>query len=403
MHKARILTAFLVLTAAILACASPFDVLPTSPPANVETIVALTFAALTSPAPTVSAASSTPSLLPHSLYFLNNDGAGLLQVFRLAADGITLTQFTFEPSRVESFDVSPMDGSVAYVSNNQLLLINADGSGRRLLVDGGPVDENNPFLTSVSNPAWSPNGQTIAFGQGGINLYAVATGVSNRVIENLVDNANGFPFPTELYWPDRYSPDGAKLLVTLGYFEGGSFAVYYPAGSALVRISGAEDVICCSANWTADGSAFFTARATYGMWGPGLWRIDAATGAVTTLLSGIRLADGSFNLAEMPYLGPDGQLYYFFGNLNPGDDFINRAPLQLVRSAPDAVTGRVILRPETYNLLNEALWAPDASFVIAASAPIDTVYQGGRAELIYTDGRPAVVVASYAYQMKWGP
>ena len=144
-------------------------------------------------------------------------------------------------------------------------------------------------------------------------------------------------------------------------------------------------------------------RSTYGLWGPGLWRIDAATCVVTTLLSGIRLPDGNFNLADAAYLAPDGQLYYFFASLNPGDDLIIRAPLQLVRAAPDAVTGRVILRPETFNLLNEALWSADASFVIVANAPIDTVYQGGRAEMVYTDGRPSVVLSPYAYQMKWGP
>ncbi len=403
MQKTTIFIAFLILTAAVLACASPLDILPTAPPVNVATIVALTLEALTPPAPTVAPTSEVPTLLPHSLYFLNNDGAGLLQVFRLEADGVTLTQLTFEPSAVEWFDASPVDGSIAFVSNNQLLLASADGSGRRLLVDGGVMDPNNPFLTNISSPVWSPNGETIAYAHGGLNLYAVATGVSNRVLENQLDNNDGFVFARELYGPFKYSADGSKLLISLGHYEGGSFAVYYPAGSALVHLSGADDVICCTANWSADGGVFHVGRSTYGLWGPGLWRMDAATGAVTTLLSGARLPDGSFNLADAAYLAPDGQLYYFFATLNPGDDFINRAPLQLVRSAPDAVTGRVVLRPETYNLLNEALWAPDASFVIVASAPVETVYQGGRAELVYSDGRPSVVLSPYAYQMKWGP
>ncbi|HEY2981126.1 MAG TPA: hypothetical protein VGJ22_08095 [Anaerolineales bacterium] len=403
MDRVKILIGLLALSAAILACASPFGTPATAPPGNVETMVALTFQALTAPAPSGTPALAGPSLLPHSLYFLNNDGAGLLQVFRLAPDGTTLTQLTFEPALVNSFSASPVDGSLAFVSNNRLLLVNADGSGRRLLVDGGPMDENNPFLTSLGDPIWSPNGETIAFGQGGLNFYAVATGVSNRVLENQLENNDGFSFPRELYWPYRYSPDGTKLLTSLGYYEGGSFAVYYPAGSALVRLSGADDVICCSANWAADGSGFHIGRSTYGLWGPGLWRVDAATGAVTTLLSGIRLPDGSFNLADSPYLAPDGQLYYFFATLDPGDDFINRAPLQLVRSAPDGVTGRTVLRPETYDRVNEALWLPDASAVIVASAPIEDVFQGGQAELVYTDGRPVVILAPYAYQMQWGP
>jgi hypothetical protein len=406
MRKARpFIASFVVLAAVALACASPFDVIPTVPVPNVETIVALTFQALTPGAPGTTATPGlpgAPAVLPRSLYFLNNDGAGLLQVFRMERDGVTVTQITREPAAVESFDASPLEGSVAFVSNNQLLVVNADGSGRRLILDGGAMDPNNPFVTSVSSPVWSPNGETIAYGHGGLNLYSVASGVSNRVIENQIEVNESFSFPRELYWPYKFSHDGTKLLVSLGYYEGGSFAVYYPAGSTLVRLTGADDVICCSANWTPDGTAFHVGRSTYGLWGPGLWRIDAATGAVSTLISGVRAPDGAFSLAEAPYLGPDGQLYYFFATQDPGDGFIDRAPLQLVRAAPDAETGRTVLRPETFALLNEALWAPDAGFVIVANATVESMRQGGQAVLVYTDGRPQLVLAPYAYQMKWG-
>src|SRR5215216_1303116 len=73
------------------------------------------------------------SLLPHTFYYLRNDSTGLPQVFRIEKDGKTANQITFEPTAVGRYDVSLMDGSVAFVVNNQLLLINADGSGRRVL------------------------------------------------------------------------------------------------------------------------------------------------------------------------------------------------------------------------------------------------------------------------------
>ena len=44
-------------------------------------------------------------------------------------------------------------------------------------------------------------------------------------------------------------------------------------------------------------------------------------------------------LADEPYLAPDGQLYFFFANASGPDGMIQRAPLQLVRAAPDGVTG----------------------------------------------------------------
>jgi hypothetical protein len=138
------------------------------------------------------------------------------------------------------------------------------------------------------------------------------------------------------------------------------------------------------------------------MFGSGLWRIDAASGNSMTLLSS-DAGGGNFNLASHPYLAPDGQLYFFYASQPAPDGFIDNAPVQLVRAAPDGVTGRTVLRPETFESLNEALWAPDASFVIAALAPSQDVYQGGRAEIVYMDGRPNVMLAAFARQMKWGP
>jgi hypothetical protein len=96
-------------------------------------------------------------------------------------------------------------------------------------------------------------------------------------------------------------------------------------------------------------------------------------------------------------------LYYFFANVIPDQGFVQRAPFQLVRSAPDGVTGRTIMHPDTFGFLNEALWSPDADFVLAALAPIDNIYTGGRVEIVYLDGRPSVVIIPFAQRLKWGP
>src|SRR4026208_2613994 len=128
---------FLVMLAAVLACASPLrnGGEPETSSDQVATVVASTLQALT---PASSDGGETPEvspgLLPHILYFTNNDDAGIAQVFRLEMDGTTVTQLTFETSAVDSYDVSQVDGSVAYVAGNQLLLIDADGSDRRVLL-----------------------------------------------------------------------------------------------------------------------------------------------------------------------------------------------------------------------------------------------------------------------------
>ena len=229
---------------------------------QVATVVVMTLQALT---PEVDASQTsepeapTDAFLPHTLYFLGTDNASLTQVFRIERDGRTQKQLTFEPVDVKDYDVSSADGDVAYVAGNQLLLVNADGSDRRLVVDGGAMDENNPFLNIINSPVFSPDGQTLAYGYKGLNLYSVASGASNLVVEDQIEDSSGFPFPKELYWPERYSPDGTKLLITLGYYEGATAAIYDPASKALVRLTGAEGaLICCDETaWSADGSSIY--------------------------------------------------------------------------------------------------------------------------------------------------
>lgn len=401
------LLAFLALISTALACALPFG---NGQPSGdqVATIVAATLQALTP----VSSASETPvpqpeGLLPRTFYYLGNDSTGLLQVFRIEKDGRTVKQITFEPTAVGRYDISLANGSVAYVANNQLLLINADGSGRHVLVDGGPVDPNNPIDNSLSNPVFSPDGQTIAYGYKGLNLYNVATGVSNRVLEKpVIDPVSGATRQGELYWPEKYSPDGVKLIITTGIPNSDAIfdAIYYPASKSIVHFTGEPGAfICCGEEeWTQDSLSFYAANPTVGMFGSGLWKVDAETGNVTTLLP-TDAGGGNFNLADEPYLAPDGQLYFFFITATSPDGMIQRSPLQLVRSAPDGVTGRTVLSSENFQLLNEALWAPDASLVVVAYAPIQDVYEGGQAEVVFLDGRPNVVLTTFAQQMKWGP
>jgi len=398
----------LVLIVAMLACSIP-SISNNSQPSDdeVSTIVAETLQALT---PSVSDAGSTPippvadGMLPHALYFLNNDNTGLVQVYRLDTDGTTLHQVTFEPSAVNSYDVSAIDGSVVYTSNNQLLLVNADGSNRRVVLDGGPIDQSKPFGTTISSPVFSPNAQTIAFSYHGLTLYAVSTGTSNLALPQEAGPGGGLEGTT--YAPKKYSPDGGKLLISIiiPNSDGSSMGVYIPAGNTLVQLTSDGARLCCSEQaWVSDGSGLFAASDMLGFFTSGLWRLDAATGNSTTLLPS-DAGGGNFNLASQPYLAPDGQLYYFYASQPAPDGFIDNPPLQIVRSAADGVTGRTVLRPETFNSLNEALWAPDGSFVITATAPAQGVYQGGIVELYYTDPQKAVLqLSQFGYSLKWGP
>lgn len=412
-NRFRRISAFLVLIITMMACALPFPGSPGPTTGEVATAVALTMQALTPVDIDTSTLTSVPEpdpagLLPHSLYFVSNDSTGIAQVFRLGIDGTSVTQITSEPSAVGSYDVSPADGSVAYVLNNQLVLVNADGSGRRVLVDGGPIDPVNPFITSLTSPVFSPDGQTIAFSKQGLVLYSLATGVSNVVLEEMTtDPSTGASVPSRVFIPQQYSPNGAKILITAAIPNSDGFGsqIYTIASDSAVDLTGGEAVVLCCAPqaWTADSSALFSGNANVGMFGSGLWRIDAATGNVATLIPS-EAGGSNYNLADRPYLAPDGQLYFFFAIASSPDGFISRGPLQIVRSAPDGVTGRTVLRPETFQDMNGALWAPDASFVITSIAPADSGISGGQVDLYYVDpSQPVINLLPFGQQLKWGP
>ena len=400
---------WMVLITLMAACASPVRVAEPDPAFDqVETLVALTFQAL---APET-AAMSTPapdsgSLLPHSLYFLANDNQAISQIHRLERDGKTRTQLTYEPTNVWDYDVSRADGSLAYETNNQLVLINADGSNRRVLVEGTPA----PDVRGFYNPIFSPDGQTLAYAHKGLSLYSVATGASSQVFADQVqDLGDGHSILIESYHPESYSPDGTKLLVALGHWEvAPSHAVYYPATNTLIRHTEVTDYIyCCSFHggpvWAADSLSFYGAASAHDFaYKSGeLWKVDAASGAITRMLRG---ENGDMYLPKKPYLAPDGQLYSFLGNYNIESGLFDAPELEMVRSAPDGVTDRTVLRDENFVLMNEALWAPDASFAIIATAPSRDWNQGGGVlELYYTDSqKDKVALSPFGRQMKWGP
>jgi hypothetical protein len=203
---------------------------------QVATWVAQTLQATTPDAP--------PGLLPHSLYYIAPDGGGIKQVYRLAADGVTVAQLTFEPANVGAFDVNPLDSGLVYVANNQLLRMNADGSGRQLLVDGGPLNLGEPYLNAVGSPVWSPDGATIAFGYMGLNFYSLATGTYANVLANNIETSQGLNIPRELFYPAQYSPDGSRLLLDVGWYEAARWPfIFHPAVRWLILCTRASSAV----------------------------------------------------------------------------------------------------------------------------------------------------------------
>ena len=185
--KRTLFSSMMVIILALSSCASPTNTSPTQLSASdqMATVVAVTMQAYPTNPPATSTPEPPAELLPHTLYYLGGDN----QVYRMESNGKTVTQLTFEPNGVEGYDVSLVDGSVAFIAENQLSLVYVEGSNRRVIVDGGSTRaEGNPrfFKEPLSSPVFSPDGQTIAYGHRpkGLYFYDVLSGVSTLVWVN---------------------------------------------------------------------------------------------------------------------------------------------------------------------------------------------------------------------------
>lgn len=352
---------------------------------------------LISPTPPQATATLTPTtvptVLPHSVYFLSQR-TGNAQVWRLERDGLTLTQLTTEANAVNGFDVNTSDGGIAYSVDNQIYLLDADGSNRRLLVDNAVANSEEPdfFYTQVvSAPRYSPNGSYLAYSYGGVWVYDFTTAQGVQILANQLDDNE----PSELYSALEWSPDGTQLLISISKEEGSTLGTWSVDGG-LVRFEG-EDLLCCQAAWAPDSRSVLLASATLGLVEPGLWRYDTRTGAQTTLIETI--SGEAYNFVAWPQQLENGDLQYFFNSAADIPDA--DVPFYIVHSAADGNSGRTQMRSEAFSV-REALWVADGSLVLAGQ-PAAGGGLAGPVVLAYADGRPLQALLDEGYGLRWGP
>jgi hypothetical protein len=408
MRKFVFMTALMVFAA--LACNAPAG------PANVITPGSVLTATpslsnpngTSQPAETLVGATPTSSgeaVLPAPLYFISADD----QIWRTEIDGATIVQITDEAQPVTDFDISPVDGSIAYVTGNALYNIDSMGGNRALLVESpGDPEENDEarILRSIGSVHWSPDGQKIAFGLGGIQIYDIIAGTPTilKASDPVPDLTGTAPFPEgpiRFYYPGPFSPDGALLMAQYSFYpEGGGTAVLNLADNSLTDITEDGHSACCGQSWSLDSTSIFWAFPYPGMLAAGMWRADSPSWIATTLIHGE--SEGGWMLPGSPQQLSDSKLYYFFATTDILPD--QPPPLTMTRSEPDGVTGVTALRTDSY-LMFDALWDPNASgAMIMNQDGADSTSYPFVAPLLWlpTDGGAALALPRQGRLLRWG-
>ena len=123
---------------------------------------------------------SVPAVTQRERVAFRRSGLPGYGIWTVNTDGTGARQVSTDPENIASNDTDPAwspDGSkIAFVRNGELHVMNADGSGRRVLVGPGSPSR-------VADPEWSPSGSEIAFSANN-QIWAVG--------------ASGTPGPTQL-------------------------------------------------------------------------------------------------------------------------------------------------------------------------------------------------------------
>lgn len=341
------------------------------------------------------------AVLPAPLYFIGSDN----QIQRLETDGITRTTLTTDLSpQFAEFDVSPFDGSLAYISAaNSLIVTDALGGNARVIFDGGAIVlDSDGFATMdaqrsnvLATPRWSPDGTRIAVSFGG-GLYLVpASGGEAQLLlaagQPVAEAPPEFPAGAKFYHPNAWSPDGIHLSITVLFVPEGSGVVVIDTSNP-ATVTG-EYLLCCgTATWNLDGTGIYASSAAFVFGISGLWQIDPTNPTPAALIPGSVAEAPSFaNMVVGAQQLTDGNLYFFFGTFN-FDAPENSGALGMVRAASDG-SAMITVRSETYLLIGDVLWAADASGAVVSTDQL---------LWLKTDDSAPVILAESGRVLRWG-
>jgi Tol biopolymer transport system component len=269
------------------------------------------------PAPTDTSRATFSPLVGQIAFTSTRDGSPYIYV--ASADGSSLRRLTKGRDPSWSWDGRQIlfYGS-DYVADSSVHVINADGSGERVLRPGGAL------------PEWSPDGKRLAFTTD-LGLYIANRDGSNATL--LV--SSDWQRPGDLIGEAQWSPDGKRIAFTSGDWDTVGFGVYVANvdGSGVFGTAMPGSV----PRWSPDGSMIAfgtTAFAYFGGNGPHLPAIMFVVAVAKPDGSDMRLVDtGGLAIASCDW-SPDGRsLLLSTGHRVFVTDTAFRATRQLVHEA----------------------------------------------------------------------
>jgi len=334
-------------------------------------------------------------VLSAPLYYLSGDSDEGARLWRIEVDGIT--QNPIVDCCVRTYAVSPVTGQIAYVTDGTTLVISDARGAEIVTVDLDQVGYPQELDSAL---AWSPDGLQLALGgESGLWFYMLEQG---RLIQ-----MSGSPEYTAFIRPlayDAWSPDGSTVLVVAHRTVADVDEVgVMPIVSGEVRLT--SILAGRRYTWSPEGKSFYVSSSFFGQMGilPSLMLVETDELEVSTLIASETTQDGLLGrYLESAQVGPDGLLYYFYGE-GPVDLDRNAVGLSMYRSNRDGVTDRVLLREVGFIGIDEILWSGDMSqAVVVGGGAAHQNWSGAITILPIDSTRPATITPFIGHDLQWG-
>jgi TolB protein len=165
------------------------------------------------------------------------------QLWAIAPDGTGLTNLSNSASNDYEPAVSADGRKIAFTRNDDLWVMNFDGSGQTRLTFG----RQTPIFCCSNEVSWSPDGNKIAFASGELSpgnydiyvIHADGTGLTRLTTDPAFDDA------------PAWSPDGGEIAFTRGEQD---VYVMNSDGTGQTNLTTDTGSAASSPNWSPDGS-----------------------------------------------------------------------------------------------------------------------------------------------------